>query len=103
MSGARTACMTRFIARVLPSFSVDPEHWSQRTRRIRPPVRAGTDGTFRFTNLLPGEYHLAALSDYEQADLFRPEFLEEVAAASMKITIGDGEKKVQDIRIAGGK
>lgn len=84
-------------------FSVDPEHWSQRTRRIRPPVRAGTDGTFRFTNLLPGEYHLAALSDYEQADLFRPEFLEEVAAASMKITIGDGEKKVQDIRIAGGK
>ncbi len=84
-------------------FSVDSEHWSQRSRRVRPPVRAGTDGAFRFTNLLSGEYHLAALSDYDYADLFKPEFLEEVAAASMKITIGDGEKKVQDIRFAGGK
>jgi len=84
-------------------FSVDPQHWSQRTRRIRPPMRAGTDGAFRFTNLLPGEYFLAALSDYEQADIFKPEFLQEVAAAAMKITIGEGEKKAQDIRIAGGK
>jgi hypothetical protein len=83
-------------------FSVDPQHWSQRTRRIRPPTRAGTDGTFRFTNLLPGEYFLAALSDYEQADIFKPEFLEQVAAAATKITIGEGEKKSQDIRIAGG-
>ena len=82
-------------------FSVDPQHWNQRTRRIRPPTRAGTDGAFRFTNLLPGEYYLAALSDFEQADIFKPEFLEQVGAAAMKITIGEGEKKVQDIRIAG--
>ena len=80
-------------------FSVDPQQWSQRTRWIRPPVRAGTDGSFRFTNLLPGEYYLAALSDFDQADIFQPDFLEQVAAAAMKIAIGEGEKKAQDIRI----
>ena len=69
---------------------------------MRIPVRASTDGKFRFTNLQPGEYFLAALSDFETADVFKPEFLEQVAAAAMKITITEGEKKVQDLKISGG-
>ena len=82
-------------------FSTDRATWSNRTRWVRPPVRAGIDGKFRFTNLLAGEYFLAALSDFEQQDIFKPEFLEQVAAAAMKIVVAEGEKKVQDIRIAG--
>ena len=83
-------------------FSTDKVTWTSRSRWIRPPARAGVDGKFRFTNLLPGEYFLAALSDFEQADVFKPEFLEQVAAAAMKIVVAEGEKKVQDIKIAGG-
>jgi hypothetical protein len=83
-------------------FSTDRTTWTNRVRWVRPPTRAGVDGKFRFTNLLPGEYFLAALSDYEPQDINKPEFLEQVAAAAMKITVAEGEKKVQDIKIAGG-
>jgi uncharacterized protein (DUF2141 family) len=83
-------------------FPVDKALWSQRSRRLRPPVRAGTDGKFKFTNLLPGEYYLAALSDFEPNDYTKPSFLEQVALAAMKVTIAEGEKKVQDVKIAGG-
>lgn len=83
-------------------FSTDRTMWSNRSRRMRPPVRPGSDGKFRFTSLLPGEYYLGALSDFEQSELFKPEFLEQVAAGAMKVTIREGEKKVQDVKIAGG-
>ena len=83
-------------------FSTDRTTWSNRSRWLRPPARAGVDGKFRFTNLLAGEYFLAALSDFEPQDVFKPEFLDQVAAAAMKITVAEGEKKVQDIKIAGG-
>jgi hypothetical protein len=83
-------------------FGTDRSMWSQRSRRLRFPVRTGADGRFRFASVLPGEYFLAVLTDYEPGDLYKPEFLEQVAAASMKITIAEGEKKVQDLKIAGG-
>ena len=83
-------------------FPTDKAMWSQASRRIRSPVRPANDGVFKFTTLLAGEYFLAALSDFDQADVYKPEFLEQVAAVAMKITIGDGEKKVQDLKIAGG-
>ena len=83
-------------------FSTNKVTWTTRSRWLRSPVRAGVDGKFRFTNLLPGEYFLAALSDFEQADIVKPDFLEQVAAAAMKIVVAEGEKKVQDIKIAGG-
>jgi hypothetical protein len=90
-----------------PEFSIilfpfDKSMWSQRSRRLRAPVRASTDGKFKFTNLLPGEYYLAALTDFEPNDYYKPAFLEQVAAAAMKVTIAEGEKKVQDLKIAGG-
>ena len=84
-------------------FSTDRKMWQQRSRRLRPPVRPGTDGKFRIPNLLAGEYFVAALTDFEPADVYNPAFLEQVAAAgAIKITLGEGEKKVQDLRVAGG-
>ena len=63
------------------------------------PVRASTAGKVRLANLLAGAYYLAALADFEQADVYKPEFLEQVAAMAIKVTIAEGEKKVQDLRI----
>jgi hypothetical protein len=83
-------------------FSTDKSMWSQRSRRMKSPVRASTEGKFKFTSLLPGDYYLAALTDFEPADVYKPAFLEQVAAAAMKVTIAEGEKKVQDLKIAGG-
>jgi len=83
-------------------FPTDKAMWSQSSRRIRQPVRPANDGGFKFGNILAGEYYLAALTDFEMADVYKPEFLEQVAAVAMKITIAEGEKKMQDLKISGG-
>jgi hypothetical protein len=84
-------------------FPADRALWSQRSRRLRPPVRASTTGSFRFANVPPGEYQLAALTDFEPGEILKPEFLDQVVAAgTIKITVAEGEKKVQDMKIGGG-
>ena len=77
----------------------DITQWSKTARRFRQPVRVGTDGTFRFANLIPGEYYLAALSDFDQADLASRSLLDQVAAIALRISVAEGERKVQDLRI----
>jgi hypothetical protein len=48
-----------------------------------------------------GEYLLAAANDYDPRELYSASFLEQLAAAAIKLTIADGEKKVQDLKIGG--
>jgi len=62
-------------------------------------TRPAQDGKFIFKNLPPGDYLLAAVTEVEQGQWFDPAFLAQLVDASAKITLGDGEKKVQDIRI----
>ncbi|MEZ5316428.1 MAG: carboxypeptidase regulatory-like domain-containing protein [Vicinamibacterales bacterium] len=83
-------------------FPVSRDLWSSSSRWLRPPTQPDSDGEFRFTQLLPGDYFLAAVTDLDQSDWGDPSFMEQVAAAAIRVTIGDGEKKVQDIRLAGG-
>jgi hypothetical protein len=83
-------------------FSVNKTSWTQRSRRFRPPARAGLDGKFKFVNLPAGEYYLAALTDFEPSDINNPAFLDQVVPSAIRITLTEGEKKTQDIRLAGG-
>jgi protocatechuate 3,4-dioxygenase beta subunit len=83
-------------------FTTDQSLWTTASRRVRPPMQPATDGSFRATGLAAGEYYLAAVTDLEPGDWGDPAFMDQVAAAAIKITIAEGEKKVQDIRIAGG-
>jgi hypothetical protein len=80
-------------------FPTDRSAWTQASQRMRPPVRPASDGKFRVGQLLAGEYHMAALSRFDPANLYDAAFLEQVAAASFTITLAAGEKKVQDIKI----
>jgi hypothetical protein len=80
-------------------FSADPTHWFAGSRRLRQPVRPDSNGKFSFATLPAGDYYLAALTDYEPTDWFNPSFLEQVAPGAIKVTIGAGERKVQDVRI----
>ncbi len=68
---------------------------------MRGTIRPGADGKYRFANLLPGEYYLAAVTDLEPGDWGDPAFMEQVAAAAIKLTFAQGEKKVQDLRTGG--
>jgi hypothetical protein len=82
-------------------FSVDRIAWHPQSRRILS-SRPASDGTFVMRNVVPGEYFLAAVEDVETGEWFDPEFLQRILPVATKITIGDGEKKVQDIKVAGG-
>lgn len=82
-------------------FPTDQALWQPQSRRIQA-VRPAADGGFAFHGLPPGEYLIAAIDDVEPGEWFDPAFLQRLLAPAMKITIGEGENKVQDIRLGGG-
>jgi hypothetical protein len=82
-------------------FPIEPRYWMPMSRRISA-TRPGTDGRFTFRNLPPGEYRLTAVTDVEPGEWYDPAFLNQLGSASIPISLSDGEKKNQDIRLAGG-
>jgi hypothetical protein len=83
-------------------FPTDKSYWTNNNRRMRPAIRTQPDGRFATGNLPPGEYFMAALTDFDQNDLYDPGFLDQVVAAAFKITLAEGEKKNIDLKIGGG-
>ncbi len=82
-------------------FAADNKYWTPQSRRIRT-ARPATDGRFTVTNLPAGEYRIAALVDIAPNEANDPSFLQQLVAASYQFTLGEGERKVQDLRISGG-
>jgi len=81
-------------------FSTDRRFWLQTSRRTQA-VRPATNGTFKIAGLPAGDYLLTAVTDYDPTDLYDPSFLEQLQAAAYKLTLADGEKKKQDLKLAG--
>jgi Carboxypeptidase regulatory-like domain len=79
-------------------FPVDPALWQPGSRRMTT-TRPASDGTFSLRDLPAGDYWLAALTDFEPTDWNDPALLTDVATHAVRITLGDGEKKVQNLRI----
>jgi hypothetical protein len=83
-------------------FSTDERTWFNRSRAVVQ-VRPASDGSFSVRGLPAGSYWMAALTDLEQRDEWvDPVVLRQLVPAAVKVTLADGEKKTQDIRIAGG-
>lgn len=80
--------------------SSDQRYWTPGSRRVvisRPNV----DGRYTLRNLPAGEYLIAAVSDLENGAQYDPEFLKSLAnATSMHISITEGSRIVQDLRVA---
>ena len=79
-------------------FSADRDYWTAQSRRLRS-TRPGTDGRFAFADLPPGEYLIAALTDVEPDEWQSPAFLEQLVPGSIRVTIADGQRVTQDIRV----
>lgn len=85
--------------RFIVVFSTNRRFWFPNSRRIVS-VRPSSTGSYSIRNLPPGEYFFSVLSDVETGEWFDPEFLQALVAASpIKIAIGEGDKKRQDLRI----
>jgi protocatechuate 3,4-dioxygenase beta subunit len=82
-------------------YSVDRAAWYPQSRRILS-ARPASDGAYVMRNVIPGEYFLAAVEDVEPSEWFDPEFLQRILPMATRITIGEGEKKVQDLKAGGG-
>ena len=81
-------------------FSVDSAHWKAGSRRVVQ-ARPGSDGLFVFSGLPPGDYYVCAVTDVEAAQLADGSFLQQLVPSSFRITLAEGEKKRQDMRIGG--
>jgi len=82
-------------------FPVDNRYWLPQARRISS-ARPGTDGKFTLRGLPAGDYRLTAVTDVEPGEWYDPALLTQLVPVSIPVTIAEGEKKVQDIRVAGG-
>jgi hypothetical protein len=81
-------------------FPADRSLWLPLARRIMS-TRADTTGAWILRDVPPGEYLLAALTDLAPDELWDPTFLEQLLPNSAKVTVNDGENRVQDLRIGG--
>jgi hypothetical protein len=79
-------------------FPSDRNQWNQGSRRLPPPVRSASDGTFRFAGLPAGAYYLAAMTSVDQADLSDAAFLQELARAAVSVTVAEDERTTQNLR-----
>jgi len=77
----------------------DSDAWKQgavNARRLRA-ARAATNGVYQVSNLPPGDYLIAAVSDETLGDWRDPLVLQTIAAVATRITLGDAETKTQDL------
>ena len=79
-------------------FPEDRALWLPQSRRIHIAV-TGPDGRYAFRGLIHGEYRLAAVSDLESGQQFDRNFLAQLFVSSIAATLGEGERKTQDIRV----
>jgi protocatechuate 3,4-dioxygenase beta subunit len=65
-------------------------------RRLRL-ARTGRDGQYRIARLPAGDYLIAAVRSEVAGEWQNPTFLQSLARTATRVTIGDGEKKAQEL------
>jgi hypothetical protein len=81
-------------------FPANQESWKEfgpNPRRSRS-LRTSKTGMYQLAGLVPGEYYIAAAGSTTSGDFQDPRYLETLIKIATRITLADGEKKVQDLR-----
>jgi hypothetical protein len=82
-------------------FPTDKSLWrlpGMASRRVQT-AAPGRDGRYTFRGLPAGEYYIAAV-DWASADFSDGTVLTAVIPHASKLTLGDGETRTQDLRVA---
>jgi protocatechuate 3,4-dioxygenase beta subunit len=82
-------------------YPTDARYRIPQSRRIAS-TRPSTDGRFTFRNLPAGDYRLAFVLDPEPGSWYDPAFLQQLDTVAVSVSIADGEKKEQSVRVPGG-
>ncbi len=75
----------------------DSRYWTPGSRRIA--VARPVNGLYFVRTLPPGSYMIAAVADFEQGVQYDPEFLRTLAVAAVPVTLLEGGKVTQDLRV----
>ena len=79
-------------------FSQDPARWGFATRYIRT-ARPNQDGRYTLRGLPPHDYLVVAVKDIEVGQWQDPEFLEAMRAHAARVSLEDGGKAAQDLKV----
>lgn len=80
-------------------FTTDRSLWLPGARRVRA-TRPATDGSFVVDALPAGGYAIAAVHDAENVHIFDAAFLASLLPSAVNVTLGAGESRRQDYRVA---
>jgi hypothetical protein len=83
----------------LLAFPSEPSLWHPQSRHIMT-ARPDQNGKFQMRGLPPGEYLLAAVDPTEAGEWFEPAYLEEHRSAAVRLQLGEGDIKTQNVTIA---
>jgi len=86
-----------------PGFTIvvvasDTRFWLPGSRRVMV-TRPDSDGRYTLRYLPPGDYLVAAVKDLDRGAQYDPEFLRSLVGVSVPVTIMDGGKVRQDLRV----
>lgn len=81
------------------AFSENPERWHFGTRYVRT-ARPNQDGRYTLRGLPPHDYYVVAVTDVEPGQTQDPEFLDSLRAQAVRVSLGEGENRVQDLKTA---
>jgi hypothetical protein len=80
-------------------FADDRERWGFQTRYVRT-ARPDQNGRYTFLGLPPARYLAVAVDYLEPGEETNPDYLEALRRLSTPLTLGEGESKTADLRIA---
>lgn len=84
---------------VVVVFPTDRDTWGStglNPRRVRS-TRPSKSGEYSF-NLPAGDYHLLAIPEEQSADWQDPDFLDLASRSAARVTVVEGDRKIQDLR-----
>jgi hypothetical protein len=96
LSGERNAPETDATVIV---FSENPERWTFGSRYVRT-ARPNQDGRYTLRGMPPHDYFLVAVKDLEPGQFQDPEFLDSVRGQAVRVSLTEGESKVQDLKVS---
>jgi Carboxypeptidase regulatory-like domain len=81
------------------AFSTNSAVWRPQSRQIAI-ARPDQTGMFRIRNLPSGEYYVVTVDPSEQGEWFDPVYLDQHRGGASRVTLGEGDVRTQDFRVA---
>jgi Carboxypeptidase regulatory-like domain len=83
-------------------FAEDSQKWTVPGTRWVTGTRPDQDGRFRVRNMPPGSYYAIAVDYLPRGEWNDPDVLERLKPKAQRFSLGEGETKTLDLKIAGG-